>query len=197
MNQNPTSFYPVQVQFNYPEWIEKVQGNHKFSKKGEDFIVSILKQTGTEKPFVISDYPSLIIYPGKTTGSGFMQEVLEPEMRIFLHTKHKNNGHDVYLLVNTSTMLNEKEIAFIIAFSKNLGRALPLKSGKINVLSKPTIPPGTRFEMLPAEIQNIIEEQAIDYYKSYNNPLKKLANANGGKRTRKQRSKRRKTKRRA
>lgn len=149
--------------FSNPEWSVMREGRLHFTQKGMDLVKSVLNKTGRAFMVPRGDYLN-IAYFG--------------ELKLILSLSDDEAGN-VFIVIrairypNDPDELTDAEKIFLVKFTKNLAQALP-QDGKMNLLTKPTIPEGTRFQSLPPEVENIIRQQAAEY-KTVMNPMKRLA----------------------
>lgn len=144
----------MQARFDNPEW--SVEGeyeylnNRSFTQNGRDIIVSALKKTG--KASNIGNGNTVIAYYGNEISEPFLTCSVTRDFKLTIHINHDETP-------NT--------IKFLDRLARNLSKALS-REEPIGPPTKPIIPPGTMFERLPFEVEELIREFAVEP----KNPLK-------------------------
>jgi hypothetical protein len=198
----PQEIFVGKVKFDHPEWVIQGPLEPYFTEAGASFVENILKEVAKGNriakhwdTFRGLGYDT-IRYSGKYSRAE-NGHLFPREPRLLLFLISEPTGIYLYIYVERFVVvepleLSEEEQKFLVAFTKALGKALPVKSGKMNVLTKPRLPiVATRFQSLPPELEEEVREMAAEV-KQKNNPLMKLT---GGKKTRRMKRKAKKTRR--
>lgn len=154
----------MQVRFDNPKWsIPSLVFGMKtirFTKEGANLVMSALKKTGNRcslQDASIDGTYAYLIYDG--------QWMIEPSL--ICHVRQ-----DLTLSISVSTTkyhnnilikheITPSEIKFLDRLARNLSKALSQEE-PIGPPTKPIIPPGTMFERLPFEVEELIREFAIE-----------------------------------
>lgn len=172
----PRSIPVGRASFSNPEWSVMREGELHFTQKGMDLVKSVLNKTGRAYMTPRGDYLD-IVYFGK--------------LKLILSLSDDEAGN-VFIGIrairypNDPDELTDEEKVFLVKFTKNLAQALP-QDGKMNLLTKPTIPSNTMFQNLPIELEEIIRQQSAEY-KDSENPMKKLTRGGRTRRLRRRRN---------
>lgn len=158
--------------FRNPEWSVMHEGRFHFTQKGMDLVKSVLNKTG--RAFMIT---------GNARESGLYWNITYFGDLLMVLSLFRDESRNVFIDIhairhpNQPDELTDNEKRFLEKFGKNLAQALP-QDGKMNLLTKPTIPAGTALDNLPPGLIEKIIQQASEY-KDFVNPMKKLT---GGRR---------------